>query len=156
MDIALELLKLAGVGLVAGLFSSFIANRDHREKRWWELRVASYQSAIESLSDLTYYYNNHWNAEIEQRDMTPEVQEKLRLIWDTSFQKVRRLADSGAFLFSEEANTALKEFMKEESYDSFFESIDGQLAKAKKCLSSLVSCSKKDLKLRLSFRERFG
>jgi glutaredoxin 2 len=153
---AIELLKLASVGIVAGLFSSFIANRDHRDKRWWELRVAAYQSAIESLSDLVYYYNNHWNAEIEQRDMTPEVQERLREIWDTSVQKVRRLADSGAFLFSDEANAALKEFMKEENYDSFFESVDGYLAKAKTCLSSLVSCSKKDLRLRQSFLERWS
>lgn len=154
MDGTLELMKLGVVGLIAGLFSSALANRDHRQKRWWELRVAAYQSAIEALSDLVYYYDKHWTAEIRQHELTEEFKAQLSSTWDTSFHKVRRLADSGAFLFSEEANSALTEFMRDEEAQSYFEHIDMDLTKAKRCLSSLVACSKVDLKLKASLFNR--
>lgn len=156
MDALFEFVKLAVVGLVAGLFSSVLASRDHRQKRWWELRVAAYQGAIEALSDLVYYYDKHWNAEVEQREMTKEFKAKLSATWDASFHRVRRLADGGAFLFSEHANAALTEFMKDEEFDSFSEHVDANLANAKKCLSTLVACSKEDLKLNVDFFERIG
>lgn len=59
METVLEFLKLAFVGTVAGLFSSFLGNWSFRHKKWWELRVDAYQSAIESLSDLVHYYDVH-------------------------------------------------------------------------------------------------
>jgi len=64
IDTTLELIKLASVGFIAGLFSSVIANRDHRQRKWWELRVSAYQNAIEALSDLVYYYDTRLNAEM--------------------------------------------------------------------------------------------
>lgn len=86
MEAVLELLKLASVGLIAGLFSSFLANRDYRQRKWWELRVAAYQNAIEALSDLVYYYENHYTAEIESRELSKEVQEQLHKYWEQAFQ----------------------------------------------------------------------
>jgi hypothetical protein len=152
----LELLKLAGVGLIAGLFSSFLANRDYRQRKWWELRVAAYQNAIEALSDMVYYYENHYTAEIESRELSGKVQEQLHKYWEQAFPKIRKFADSGAFLFSVEANTALREFMmKDEPADSFFEHVDSRLARATKCLERLVECSKIDLKLKVGWLERF-
>jgi hypothetical protein len=154
-DTVLEILKLAGVGLVAGLFSSVIANRDHRQRKWWELRVAAYQNAIEALSDLVYYYDNHFNAEIEYRELSDEFKKKLDGYWEQSFPKVRKFADSGAFLFSEEANAALRELMKKDDEPSYVDHLDNNLAKARKCLERLVDCSKIDLKLKPSFMERW-
>jgi len=55
MDSILELIKLVGAGLIAGLFSSALANKNHRQRKWWELRVTAYQNAIDALSDLIYY-----------------------------------------------------------------------------------------------------
>ena len=69
MELTFELIKLAVVGLIAGLFSSIIANKDHRQRKWWELRVSAYQNAIESLSDLVYYYDVHYSATIEYRQL---------------------------------------------------------------------------------------
>ena len=155
MDTALELAKLASVGLLAGFFTSVIANRDHRQRKWWELRVAAYQGAIEALSDLVYYYDKHYNAAIEQRDLPKEFERKLDDYWEQSFPKVRKFADSGAFLFSDEANAALQKLMKRYDTDDYIDSLDANLAKATKCLSQLVECSKTDLRLRLSWMERF-
>lgn len=147
MDAVLEIVKLGFVGLIAGLFSSVLANRDHRHRKWWEMRVTAYQNAIEALSDLVYYYDKHWNAEIEQREISDEFKAKLDAFWEQSFPKVRKYADSGAFLFSDEANAALRELMTDDNEPSYFEHLDNNFAKAKKCLNRLVECSKTDLKL---------
>lgn len=155
MEAVLELLKLASVGLIAGLFSSMLANRDYRQRKWWELRVAAYQNAIEALSDLVYYYEKHYTAEIESRELSKEFQEQLGKYWEQAFPKIRKFADSGAFLFSAEANAALREFMEDEHADTYFEHLDNNLARAKKCLPRLVECSKVDLNLKPGWLERF-
>jgi len=147
-------LKLAAVGLVAGLFSSVLANRDHRHRKWWEMRVSAYQNAIEALSDLVYYYDKHFNAEIEYRELSEDFKQKLDTYWKQSFPKVRKYADSGAFLLSEEANAALRELMTDDDEPSYVEHLDNNLAKARKCLNRLVECSKVDLKLKPSLLER--
>jgi hypothetical protein len=154
IETALELLKLASVGLIAGLFSSALANKDHRQRKWWELRIAAYQGAIEALSDLVYYYDKHYNAAIEYRDLSPELEEKLRTFWEQAFPRLRKSADSGAFLFSDNANVALREFMKDEHTEWYIEHLDISLVKARKCLGQLVECSKVDLKLKPSWLER--
>jgi len=153
-DMLLELLKLASVGVVAGVFSSALANRDHRQRKWWELRVTAYQGVIEALSDLIYYYDKHYNAAIEYRDLSEDSEKMLSAYWEQSFPSVRKAADSGAFLFSDKANSALKDFMQDEKTEWYIEHLDITLFKAKKCLSTVIECSKKDLKLKPSWLER--
>ncbi|MFO0962669.1 MAG: hypothetical protein U0625_07140 [Phycisphaerales bacterium] len=150
MDIALELLKLGLVGLVAGLFSSFLANRDHRHRKWWELRVSAYRDAIEALSDLVHFYERHYTAEIRRREISAELSAQLDAFWEQSSPRIRRLADTGAFLFSERANTALRDFMRVDDADCYVEHLDNNLHKAKRCLAELVDCSRVDLRLKPS------
>jgi len=157
MDAIGELLKLGAVGLVAGLFSSVLANRDHRYRVWWEKRVAAYQEAIEALSDLVYYYDVYYNAEIEHRDLDEKFKKELEDFWGPAFHRVRKGADSGAFIFSEDANKALADFV-ERDYDPeemFIEHIEKRLSAARLCLSKLIALSKSDLQLRSSFLGRF-
>lgn len=156
IETTLELLKLAAVGITAGLFSYIVASHDHRQRKWWELRVAAYQNAIEALSDLVYYYDIHFSAEIEYRELSQESKIKLDTFWEQAFPRVRKYADSGAFLFSEDANAALREFMTVDNEPSYFDHLDNRLAKACKCLNRLVECSKIDLRLKLTVLERFS
>ena len=99
VDTLIELLKLGFVGLIDGLFSSVLSNRDYRQRKWWEMRVTAYQNAIEALSDIVYYYGEHYDAEITRRDLSEERSKHLSATWEQSFPKVRKYADSGAFLF---------------------------------------------------------
>jgi len=149
MDNIVELLKLGSVGIISGLFSAYIATRRHRNKKWWELRVAAYQSVIEALSDLTHYYGRKYKAEIEHRELSDEYEAELRKFWDESYHKIRKAADSGVFLFSKDVNIALKEFMdlKNENHDTYFEHLDSNLAVAEKCLKTVVISANKDLRL---------
>jgi len=150
MDVFIEIAKLTMVGLIAGLFSSFVANRDFRYKKWWELRVSAYQALIESLSDLVHYYDKHYSAEIENREINEEYEKKLGLFWEEAYPKVRKAADTGAFLFSPEVNQALESLIKNGRvrYTTYFEDLDNSLAEAKKCLAIVVASSKRDLKIK--------
>jgi|CXWL01.1.fsa_nt_gi hypothetical protein len=159
MEVILELLKLAVVGLIAGLFSSMLANKDHRQRNWWELRVAAYKNAIEALSDLAYYYDENWTEYSEamtaRREVDKESQAKFDAYLEQAFHKIRKSSDSGAFLFSEEANAALREFMRDEASSSeYWEHLYTGSDKAKKCLTRLVECSKIDLQLKPSWLGR--
>jgi hypothetical protein len=154
MDLVFELLKLSSVGLIAGLFSSIIANKDYRQRKWWELRVSAYQNAIEALSDLVYYYDSHYSATIEYREFSDEYKDKLDSFWEEAYPKIRKFADSGAFLFSDKANSAFREFMQKDNSESYVEHLDTKLDRAKKCLLKLVECSKTDLKLKISWYEK--
>ncbi|WP_076407577.1 hypothetical protein [Shewanella sp. UCD-KL12] len=149
MDTISELLKLGSVGIISGLFSAYIATRGHRNKKWWELRVAAYQSVIEALSDLTHYYDRKYKAEIESRELSDEYEAELGMFWDDSYHKIRKAADSGVFLFSKDVNVALKEFMdlKNESHHTYFEHLNSYLAVADKCLKTVVASANKDLRV---------
>lgn len=149
MNAVLELLKLALVGIVSSLFSYYFSARKHRTEKWWELRVTAYQEAITALSDLYHYFDSYSDIEMSQRDISEEKKQELKLFWVNGYHKVRKAADAGAFLFSSEAEAALKTFIKgeKEHYDTYFEYLDGRCVDAKKCLDALVSCSKVDLLL---------
>lgn len=157
MEAILELLKLALVGLVAGVFSYYLSGRKHRSDKWWELRVTAYQEAIAALSDLYHYFASNSDIELSHRDISDEKKKELKLFWDNGYPKVRKAADAGAFLFSTEAETALKTFIKGENehYDTYFEYVDGRCVDVKKCLDALVSCSKTDLRLKNSFFKKW-
>ena len=144
----LEFVRLGLVGLIAGLFASALSNRDHRYRTWWEMRVQAYRAAIEALSDLVHCYDHKYRAEIEARELPADFEKGLDAKSQQALQQVRKFADSGAFLFSEKANLALRDFMKRDESDSYFEAIDNAAAKSEKCLRVLVECSKTDLQLR--------
>lgn len=144
----LELGKLAIVGVVSGLFSSLLAYRAHRQKKWWELRVAAYQEVIAALSDLVHYYSYHYNYHIERRDINDDQEKLLRNFWDEAYPKVRRAADAGAFIFSSKVNEELMEYINvnNERPEFYFEYLESNLYSSKKCLKEIVSSSKYDLK----------
>jgi len=149
VDTVLELVKLAFVGLFAGLFSSYLGNWSFRHKKWWELRVAAYQAAIESLSDVVHYYDVHWRT-WDSGGVSEKHQEKLREIINVAMPKIRKLADSGSFLFSDEANIVLRKFVdfdpgKMSNPDDYYGPLREE---ANQCLKELVLLSKRDLRIR--------
>jgi predicted nucleic acid-binding protein len=150
MDTVIELIKLGSVGIISGLFSAYIAIRGHRDKKWWELRVEAYKSLIEALSDLTYYYQKKYTAECYHEKLSKEYEEGLSKFWDESYHKVRKAADSGVFLFSNEVNQELKKFMALENQrdDTYFDYVDSYSAVTEQCLKAVVSSAKKDLKVK--------
>lgn len=67
--------------------------------------------------------------------------------------KIRRLADTGSFLFSDDANNALRKFVEFDvgeisDPDDYYRPLHKE---ANKCLEKLVSLSKVDLRIRTSW-----
>lgn len=145
MDLATELIKLGSVGVLSGVFGAFMALRRYKHEKWWEMRVNAYKTVIESLSDMTAIYearNNNW----EQFPSEPEsISKELSVVRG----KVRKHRDMGAFLFSNDAEAALTDFVDFKiDYDSVTDPSDvyGPFSQSsRKCLEKIVALSKKDL-----------
>ena len=152
MEPIIELFKLAIVGIIASFFTSFVTNRDHREKKWWELKVKAYKETIEALSDVFHYFDSYYKAEMVRQNLSDAKMRELYEIWNNGFAKIRKAADSGAFLFSSEVELALRNFVEamNKDHDTRFEELDDGYAEVRKCLSTIVACSKKDLQLKTS------
>lgn len=152
----LELAKLGAVGLVAGFFTSYLGNKDHRRRSWWEMRVAAYREVIEALSDLVSYSDYHFKAEMRGRELPQEFKTKLEEQWAPARARVRKAADVGAFLFSKEAAAALAEFERRnnEEQDSYIDAVLQSLGAGQVCLQKMVELSRTDLEIEPTFFER--
>jgi hypothetical protein len=149
VDAAIGIVKLSIVGLVSGLFSVFVATRDHRFKKWWELRVVAYQSLIEALSDLGYAYEVYLATEERSDELSDEQNEKLRALSRDGEAKLRKVADSGKFLLSAEVIKALDVMNAEQKTQahSYYESLDNRSYAIKTCRTRIVELSLIDLRL---------
>ena len=148
MDTFFEILKLGAVGLTAGLFSAWLGSLSHRNRKWWELKLEAYKNVIEALSDVVYYFDIHYNAEIKQREISDEIDREVQKFWDDSYNKIRKYKDSGTLFFSVEANQALVKFMKlkEKNFHNYIEHLESYSAGAERCLASIIESARKDLK----------
>lgn len=148
-DAIWDLTRMAGVGIIAGLFSAFIGSKDHRFRKWWEMRVAAYQTVIDALSDLTTSYEVRLQAELDGNGLSDIRGAELADLGAAAFARVRKAADVGAFLFSEEANSALEHVKLEwkKDHSSYIERLGEMQFVAEKCLKTLVALSKQDLHL---------
>ncbi|MGE6566997.1 hypothetical protein ACQKE9_00370 [Shewanella vesiculosa] len=144
MDLAIELLKLACVGILSGVFGAFMALRRYKHEKWWEMRVNAYKNVMESLADMTAIYEgiHHW----DQNSKDPE---DISIELKSARAKVRKHRDMGAFLFSSEAEIALTKFIEfDVDYTNVTEPDDiyGPFSlRSRECLDKIVALSKKDL-----------
>lgn len=146
----IELLKIAAVGIISGTFSILITLRRHRHEKWWDMRVSAYQAAIESLSDLVNYYEVML-ATCNNREHHEKAVNELGSPYDQARIKIRKLKDTGIFLFSKDAIAELEHFSETKIDYSDVTVPDDiyhpYLSSASKCLNNLVRISKKDLKI---------
>jgi len=155
MDLIVELIKLGSVGVISSFVAYYLAFRGHRHKKWWELKVSAYKDTIEALSDLLYYFDVYFEAETGSIELSEDKELQLQIVRNEGYSKIRKSAHSGAFLFSDRAEQALKEFLKVMDRQSgyYIEDLNNRYGAVKKCLEMLVDCSKRDLNLRTSFLE---
>lgn len=105
---------------------------------------------IEALSDLIDYHERHLRIFLHQADPDEDLKKKLQEMWAAASSRVRRSADAGAFIFSESAAIALRDFIRldDPTIEDPMEGIEVQLMGARKCLEAVVACSRKDLSLK--------
>ena len=103
MDWAVDLLRLAVVGFVAGLFASYRSTRDFRRHRWWERQADAYTRIIDALSELVEYYRSYYLGEIEGGELTEDHKKDMEQWWRRSNAEIMKAANAGAFLISDAA-----------------------------------------------------
>lgn len=155
MDFIVEFIKLGIVGVISSFVTYYLAFRGHRHKKWWELKVSAYKDTIEALSDLLYYFDVYFEAETGRIELSEDKEVQLQIVRNEGYSKIRKSAHSGAFLFSDRTEQALKDFLKVMDRQSghYIEDLNNRYSAVKKCLEMLVDCSKRDLNLRTSFFE---
>ena len=151
-------LIIAGViavvtGTISGATSFIFSRKNHRQQKWWELKVSAYQNAIEALSDIVYTHDEYCrravsNCSPEKEDVRPD--EELDNCRKKAFPIIKKITDSSGFLFSPNANKTLENFINEyhNPMNDFICNPEAQefyLKHAKQCLTELINHSKTDL-----------
>ena len=154
----LEFIKLGVVGLVAGLFTAFIANKNFRKQQWWERRADAYSNLISSLSDLLEYYGVLMDLEEHRIEVTDERMHELSESWSAAYRHVRRSNDMGSFLYSGDVQSALAELIKthDKKFDSIFKHAAEHYSAVEDCLCTVVGSSKEDLDLMSFYHPLFS
>jgi hypothetical protein len=149
MEMLYEIIKLLFVGLLAGFSSSYFALSRYKHEKWWEMRVTAYKDCIEELSDLSAKYGYELDKWFETSTGLQGNSSLVRKSVSGDENKVRKLRDMGAFLFSKEAEDALTTYVETNiDWDHVAdpEDIYGPLSHAsRKCLDQFVAISIKDL-----------
>jgi hypothetical protein len=120
-------------------------------ERWWERQVEAYRGIIDALSALVYYYEEHYDAEIEGRDLSDAHREEMSEHWQNGYAEVKRATAVGAFLISSDADVALQRMWKERRKGvdprNWFDLIESDYLAARDCLRSVVEAARKDLRI---------
>ncbi len=137
---------------VVSFFSSWFVNRNsHKTKLWEESRFKTYESVIDALDDLVRFHECCWDDISNKRELTDDMREQR----DKANTKLTKLANIGEDYFSDEANSALKEFLAngEVDYDHPFDIPDcilANISNAQNCLNKF----KDDLKRKPSVMDK--
>jgi hypothetical protein len=125
--------------------------RRFARERWWERQVEAYNAIIDALSALVYYYEEHYDAELEHRDRTETHRREIERHWRESYAKVKRATAVGAFLISTDAEAALKKMWKEKGRgvdaNDWFGLIESDYVAARDCLQAIVDAARRDLRV---------
>ena len=82
-------------------------------RRWWERKVEAYSKIIGALSELVYYYEERYDAEVDGHNRTDDHKDEIEKQWRKGYAEVKRVTAIGAFLISPEAEAALRKMSKE-------------------------------------------
>ena len=125
--------------------------RRFARERWWERQVEAYNRIIDALSALVYYYEEHYDAEIEARDLTDSHKKEIAEHWRKGYAEVKRATAVGAFLISAEAEAALQKMWKEKGKgvdaNDWFGLIESNYVAARDCLRAVVEAARRDLRV---------
>lgn len=148
-------LAAAGLTFVASIItvtvSAYNARMEHfARQRWWERKVQAYADIIEALADLVYYYEEHYDAEVEHQEMSDAHKAQVTEHWKRGYAAVKKATSVGTFLISSEAEAALRTMWREKGKgvhpNDFFGLVESDYVAARDCLKAVVEAAKIDLK----------
>lgn len=144
----------AVLALIASLVAAVVSLYNARFRRftrehWWERRADAYTKVMQALSDLVEYHRRVYDSHLESKELSDETMKELEKRWKRGYRQTMEAANIGAFLFSSEAEAALKAFQRGPERHGepgdWFSEVEEDYMAAERCLQELVKCSKKDL-----------
>ncbi len=98
-----------------------------------------------------YYYEEHYDAKLEHRDLTDNHKLEIGEHWRKGYAEVKRATAVGAFLISADAEAALQKMWREKGkgvdLNDWFGLIEPDYAAARDCLRAVVDAARKDLQV---------
>jgi len=150
VDAAEHIMGLAFVGVVSGLFTSFIARKDFVSDRWWERKADTYTRILDALVELERIHETYSDDALHIRELNESERAELEIIWKTAWREVDNAIRLGAFVISHEAHAALAALRTAtRGIDSrdFFGIVDAQFSATRKCITQLREIGRKDLRV---------
>lgn len=150
-----DFVRLAFVAIVAALVTSFLSRRQQVSQLWWQRKADAYIEILSALSEMTAYYEAHYEKETHEADYSKKWMEQLGRRWEQAHRHIDRAVRIGDFLISVDAHAALKrmrEAGKGIDPGNFFGRVDADYAAALTCMRELRGAARADLQRGLGWR----
>ena len=142
-------------GILIAVVSSWVtvqlSLRKFRIEKWWERKADAYASVIEALHNSKEFSEQHLRAGERGREISEDRDAELRVQAKAGSEEIRRVADIGAFLLSDQAMVRMAQLQKEEDEASdtmdWFEYLEGDYQAVSTCLDDIIAIAKADLKV---------
>lgn len=143
------------VGLAIAVVSarvtvSFALKRFYSEKGW-ERKDKAYTKIIEAVHHIRDHADHNYTFSMLNKDMPEEGEKELEKEMTTAIAELRKQLDIGTFVISDEAVSALSDFMRNldssTKTTSWTEHLVLKLTATEQCLESIRKIARKDLGL---------
>jgi hypothetical protein len=136
--------------IVAAIISARLAARRVFQERWWERKERAYTEIVEALHDSIQYYQIAEHEALHGNEHPKEAE--FRQKQTEAYWKIKRAADIGAFVISDEAAQALLELRKKPRATPedvpWFELFEEECENYQEALKKIRECARKDLKVK--------
>jgi len=137
---------------IAAILTVYLAMRRFRSDKWWERRIDAYAGIINALSDDRICSEKYMREYERQRQMDESERKKVQERDAAAYAVIQRAIDTGSFLLSDEANTALAKMQEETdkagTADDFYDYVQTQHGIAKKYLKIFSEIARRDLRVK--------
>jgi len=140
--------------VVGGWFSARFALHRFYKERAWERKTQTYTAIFEAIHDMDNWFDTHWNAEIEGREVPEEKRKELTTEYLKALATLRRRLAAETWLIPAECAEPLNVMMKElkKEHKSWFDDLDAGGAAVSRAAVNLRELVRRDLGLDASWQ----
>lgn len=151
-EILASLASTALVALLSAWAGVWFSLKRYRNEKWWEKKAEAYERIINALHQTKKFNEKHMEASIEGREISDELDTKLRHEAAKGHEEILRSIDLGAFLLPDPSVARLRQFAAEvnnisSEAEAWEEYLDRDWSATNSCLNDLIVLAKKDLKI---------
>lgn len=142
------------ITMLTGIFIAVVSSwvtvqlslRKFRIEKWWERKADAYASVIEALHNSKEFSEQHLRAGESGRELSKDMDAELRVQAKAASKEIRRVADIGAFLLSDQTMGRMARLRKEEDKASdttdWFVYLEGEWKAVSTCLDDIIAIAK--------------